>query len=113
MLIGAGVATIANYIVQSERAIHDPKTKFDVVENLTCAAIGAGVACLPDLLEPATSPNHRATCHSLLTFALLGGMVDKLRAEGQGSSPFVTLVLLPYLSHLGADALTPKCLPIC
>lgn len=113
MLIGAGVAAVANYLVQSERRVCDPTKQFDLVENLACAAIGAAVACVPDILEPATSPNHRATCHSLLTFALLTGLLNQMRTEGQGSSPFVTLVLLPYLSHLGADALTPKCLPVC
>lgn len=43
-----------------------------VLEALGGAVAGALGGCMPDLLEPATSPNHRSTCHSVAITAALG-----------------------------------------
>ena len=74
-------------------------------------------ASLPDVLEPATSPNHRQFCHSVV-FA--GGLVTGLKEIYQWTPEtplgrFVRDVLLSaglaYLIHLGVDATTAKSIP--
>lgn len=86
--------------------------------NLWLALAGAFGGKLPDLFEPATSPNHRKFLHSLCFLAgvcygvkriydwqpedLLGKIVKyALLACGIG-----------YISHLALDARTPKSLPL-
>ena len=76
---------------------------------------GAAIACVPDILEPALHPNHRALFHS---FATAGGIVyvNKAVLESLNISPEAKLGCVvasaAYLSHLGVDATTPRGLPI-
>lgn len=88
---------------------------------LAACTVGAAVALVPDKLEPALNPNHRALFHSLLTAAavIYGGKKswDYLKATG-GRSEDAWLALIAfsaaagYGSHLAADALTSKSLPL-
>jgi membrane-bound metal-dependent hydrolase YbcI (DUF457 family) len=115
MVGGAMAAGLVNVAVQLEAASNDPSHKFDWLELLLCCAAGAGAACLPDLLEPADSPNHRKFCHSLAAASLVGWTIsgkhiDELSPEAR------TLLLaagVGYLSHLALDGATPKCIPFC
>ena len=79
--------------------------------------VAAMTASLPDVLEPATSPNHRQFCHSVV-FA--GGVAAALNeiydwAPDTPLLQFVRDILisvgLAYLIHLGVDATTAKCIP--
>lgn len=78
-------------------------------------SIGGGiVASIPDLLEPATSPNHRGIFHSLLCglavfYVAFGKPSANLSLPNQFS---LRAVALSYLSHLFLDSLTPKSLPL-
>jgi inner membrane protein len=79
---------------------------------------GAAFTCLPDVLEPATSPNHRQFFHSLL-FAgvLVGGLVKLHKWEAESSSDkflrgLGMIAISAYLIHLALDATTPKSLPL-
>lgn len=85
------------------------------------AAVGASTAgslvgsMLPDILEPATSPNHRGLFHSLLFLGLLGGLLYWLWQRN--GRPHVGLAFAMGLvggcgSHLVADATTPHGLPL-
>ncbi len=77
--------------------------------------ISAGVAILPDILEPADSPRHRAFAHS----AVIGGTIAEI-ARKTWDSPDIpnrqkeetACVALAYLSHLVLDASTPASLPV-
>jgi membrane-bound metal-dependent hydrolase YbcI (DUF457 family) len=83
------------------------------------AGVVAGLASgLPDLLEPATSPNHRQFCHSVVFGAVLIAVLKKLY-EWIPATPgeqFMRDALLSigfgYLAHLGADATTAMGLPL-
>lgn len=79
---------------------------------------GAILTNLPDLLEPATSPNHRQFFHSLL-FAgvLVGGFVKLHKWEAESSSDkflrgLGMVAISAYLIHLALDATTAKSLPL-
>ena len=78
-------------------------------------AIGAGIGLLPDIIEPANGPAHRASAHSLAA----GGTVlyaakttwDSTTANSEQKAGFAALTAA-YLSHLIADSDTPAGLPI-
>jgi membrane-bound metal-dependent hydrolase YbcI (DUF457 family) len=76
---------------------------------------GAFAGCLPDILEPACSPNHRGVGHGLALLGLIG-FVAKNVLQNPDLTPETKLSVLigcaGYASHLGADAFTPKGLPL-
>lgn len=73
---------------------------------------------LPDILEPATSPNHRAFFHSLTFAAMLGVSLHKLhqwKTETEAERFLRSVGLLAgsaYLIHLALDFTTRKSLPL-
>lgn len=83
---------------------------------------------LPDILEPATSPNHRSFFHSFIFGLIVGGLSyytwrrlqDELtRNEADKVTTFkalileiVFIVLLCFSVHLVLDAFTKKSLPL-
>ncbi len=74
---------------------------------------------LPDLLEPASrGPHHRRFCHSVAAFCAVGyGVYKAYKWEPQTELEKclrITAIVIGagYLSHLIADASTPKGLPI-
>ena len=73
---------------------------------------------LPDILEPAMSPNHRAFFHSLAFAALLGAGLYKLntwRPETDAERLWRAIGMLAgsaYLIHLALDFTTSKSLPL-
>src|SRR5688500_11916920 len=93
LLIGAAVGITAYCVYQSYRRGEQPTVQFDVVEGLAWTTIGAAVACLPDILEPATSPNHRGTCHSWLMAAILSRSLIKLNSKSLTGLPIISLCL--------------------
>lgn len=83
--------------------------------RLVLSAIGGSFAgILPDYLEPAYDPNHRRFFHSI-TFQILcvAGVAGAWSRASRSDEPRIILTSLvyAYLSHLLADALTPKGLP--
>lgn len=86
-------------------------------EFLFCAGIGLLSGSAPDLLEPAVHPHHRQLAHSFTT----GGVLAKFAVEKCGSANCeweefskiaVACGIAGYVSHLAADACTPRCLPL-
>lgn len=82
-----------------------------VAKTVVGAVAGALAARLPDILEPATHPNHRGTAHSIavllgITFALVN------RYPNHPLSILIKPALAGYGSHLVLDARTPKRIPI-
>lgn len=85
---------------------------------LAAGAVGALCANLPDILEPATSPNHRKTCHSVaLAAVLMVGMKKAWQWEPEDDlGRLLRFVALAggagYLVHLALDATTRRSLPL-
>ena len=73
---------------------------------------------LPDLLEPATSPNHRQFFHSIAFASLLGVGLHKLHKwepedpANQFWRKAGMLAISAYLVHLALDFTTAKSLPL-
>ncbi len=83
-------------------------------EALGYGVVSAGVACLPDLLEPPLTPFHRDFFHSLV---LNGGVVMGIgwAWRNPNISPKVKIgmsaVGLAYVSHPFLDSMTPMGIP--
>lgn len=88
------------------------------VKPVLGAAAAALFTNLPDLLEPATSPNHRAIFHSIAFAAFLGSCLHQLNQwQPQSDSENLLkavgmLALSAYLIHLALDFTTSKSLPL-
>jgi membrane-bound metal-dependent hydrolase YbcI (DUF457 family) len=110
MLIG-GAAGITAYAVYC----HYQNREFKLLDAVGSAIISVVGGIAPDIIEPALDPNHRAFFHSLVGgTTLVHGVRKTWNAAGLSSEFKFVLALLAigYVSHLLADAATPKGLPL-
>jgi membrane-bound metal-dependent hydrolase YbcI (DUF457 family) len=116
--VGLGLVAIANLIQQNNRGKTDPYYKFDwselIAKSLAGASIGAFCGVLPDLLEPATCPQHRKFFHSIAAASMIGyGMHSANKGKlSENEKQLVNLMGFSYLSHLLLDGNTPYGLPL-
>lgn len=112
-LIGAATGAAVNTVCQWGRQNEQPDTKFDFGELFVCSLAAGGGACLPDLLEPADSPFHRQFFHSVVAAALVAYAMSAKHAFrlGWAGRMLLWMVGLGYLSHIAADATTPRSIP--
>lgn len=81
-------------------------------------ALASACGTLPDILEPASHPNHRQFFHSLAFAGLIGSSMYKIwnwetKDEFDGLLKTVGLIAGgSYLIHLLMDSTTPKSLPL-
>lgn len=120
---GAAIAGVVNLVWQWQRMnssgnppkdIGDFLSRIELIELGSVAVMGAAVGSIPDWLEPASNPNHRALFHSLLTaggvaYAGFGKHTNQLNPDARA---LVQSLCMAYLSHLSLDATTPKGLPL-
>lgn len=111
LVAGVGIAAVAMH--HEQRSGQQPTAM-----PLAAGALGALCTNLPDVLEPATSPNHRNIFHSVACAAAIA--VGLKRAwdwkpeDDLGRfARFVVLVAgAGYLAHLALDATTKRSLPL-
>lgn len=109
----AGVAIAAAAAHHEQRNGQQPTAM-----PLAAGALGAVCTNLPDILEPATSPNHRKVFHSVTcAVAVAVGMKKAWDWEPEDDLGrllrFVALVAgAGYLAHLALDATTKRSLPL-
>jgi len=93
----------------------DENTDSNILAN---AAIGYCLGSLPDILEPATNPNHRQFFHSFLVLGAVALGTKKAydwcpeSSYEQWIRKACLLVGSVYAVHLILDAGTPKSLPL-
>ncbi len=110
--LGAALAVGA---VTAAGTHNDEKT---VVKTATASILAYHLGTLPDLLEPATNPNHRQFFHSLAFLGLVGaGMYKLYKWETEDEmDKLIRFALLTaggaYVTHLLMDSSTSKGLPI-
>lgn len=107
-----GCAAGALVGLASEQASQDirPDAEINVERILACTAIGGLVGLIPDILEPATSSWHRKLAHSVVVGAAISTGLRRL--DGEDSTALTNATIFGYLSHLFADAMTPRSLPL-
>lgn len=115
---GAIAGGILNGIKQFNQMQSDPTKAFDFKELIGSAIAGSMISTLtcmlPDILEPATNPNHRQFFHSITAYGTviyLSHRVGKSQFSIEEQN-FLQCVLSGYASHLLADSQTPKGLNI-
>jgi membrane-bound metal-dependent hydrolase YbcI (DUF457 family) len=90
--------------------------KVELPDLIIAAAIGFVGGLLPDLLEPASNPNHRKFAHSILVAIGLFVVIGLIWRSSESISDEQRLALgsmvVAYLSHLMMDSTTPKCIPL-
>lgn len=91
--------------------------QFNLGEMLGCAAVSTAMALVPDIVEPALTPNHRGLAHSLMTGSvLLRVACERCATQNRHWEEFQKILFASaaagYLSHLVADGCTPRSLPL-
>ena len=82
------------------------------------AILATGFTKLPDMLEPATHPNHRQFFHSVTFAGMLGVATHKVycwKPDNPADETvrfFLLVCASAYFIHLLLDAGTPKSLPL-
>jgi len=109
------VAGFATGVFLAER---ERQTGIQTAQPLLGGTAAAFLTKLPDILEPATSPNHRQFFHSLtfagllcLAFKELGNWQPE-SAGGEFLKALGQVAIPAYLIHLLLDSLTAKSLPL-
>lgn len=76
---------------------------------------GSMIGLAPDVLEPATNPNHRSLFHSI-TFLIALGLgnlkIWQSKQIDEGQKLSISIISAAYGSHLLSDATTKKGLPL-
>ncbi len=117
-LLGLGLGLLFNAVKQQQRIDLNPDYKFDWGELALCglggSAIGAAAGVLPDIIEPATNPNHRKFFHSVTTGAVVSySMIKANQSElTEETKAVINIAGAGYLSHLLLDSETPKGIPL-
>ncbi len=109
-ILGALIAggTYSLYKLSKQQSIDPGEALLSVIGGAI-----AGVA--PDILEPATNPNHRSLFHSGATLALLNHGNRKVLHSAQFTESQKAILLslsTAYASHLVADGTTTKGVPL-
>ena len=86
------------------------------IEFLLSFGLGAAIGTAPDAFEPAIHSWHRGFGHSLtLGVGLVSVAANGCAEESTWSSAakvFAAVIVAAYVSHIVADALTPRGIPL-
>ena len=109
-LVGAGAGAIAYCLIR--KAQNQP---IEFPGLLGMGLVGGVAGLLPDIIEPATSPNHREIAHSFTALVAISSGINRLKENQNLESTQKELLLalaFGYGSHLLLDAGTPASLPV-
>jgi hypothetical protein len=115
---GALTAFLIDLLNQNKKIATGEQQEIDwgkiIGHSLLGYAAGAAIGVLPDLLEPATDPNHRNFFHSLTAASLLSYGLYKTHESNLDldAKRGISYAIAGYVSHLALDLETPKSLPL-
>lgn len=105
LLLGAATNVFCQYLAQKD----NPEREIDWGEVFVGGLAGLMAGLSPDMLEPATGPDHRGCFHSIAAGALV--FYASAGEHNQAFTPELRRVLYAasfgYLSHLALDSQTP------
>lgn len=105
-LVSLGLYGLYKYVKQER------PTALGAIGSLLLGGI-AGV--LPDIVEPATNPNHRSLFHSITLLAVLtygNKKVWESQNLTENQKLVISMLSTAYGSHLLSDSSTPKGIPL-
>lgn len=106
ILVSLGVYGLYKYLKKEK------PTLGGILSSIFMGGLGG---LLPDLLEPATNPNHRSFFHSILMLIILtSGNIKIWQYDGlnEETKLLLSIISSTYGSHLLIDATTTKGLPL-
>lgn len=114
LIVGLAVGAVVNGVIQWLEYLHDPAKRFDWGELIICSAASGAAALLPDILEPANSPNHRKFFHSIAAAGLVAYATSGRHTNNYSKLARKIFVVLGlgYLSHLALDCTTPRAIDL-
>lgn len=99
--------------VRYSQIMKEAGKEIDLTKVIGIGLLGAIAGILPDVLEPATNPNHRSICHSILAGAGVIALDSKINKDLDTEQKAMQSALFwAYGTHLILDAFTPKSLPV-
>jgi len=110
-VIVGGITGAVAYCIMKERQ----GEKSSLLEALAAAVAGGLIATIPDVLEPATDPNHRGPLHSVGALAACVAVIKKVldsREIASWAKVWSIVGAAAYASHLVLDGVSPKSLPL-
>lgn len=109
-IAGAVVGATVNVLVQSTEMAMDYDRPFDWGEFFLCTGAGAFAGLGPDILEPATSPNHRRFFHGVIVAALVAWAISGKHTLKLSRAARLALWVFgtSYLSHIALTAPLPS-----
>jgi inner membrane protein len=117
-IVGGVAAVLIDLALQNQQFQQGEINTIDLSQTIGRAILGAGIGAvggiLPDILEPATDPNHRKSFHSVAALYCLGfGLYKTYNGNlSIDAKHTITGASLAYASHLLLDAETPMGLPV-
>lgn len=110
-LLISGIGTFLFDVIEQNQE----KGIVDLKQSFFSGIFGAIGGIVPDLIEPATNPNHREFFHSGTMLGLIFLGENRLK-QNEIINPYLKKTIsdfsLGYKLHLVADATTPKSLPL-
>lgn len=109
-VLGALIALANDWTYKQKKG--QPMTFGDIIKSLVLGGL-AGMA--PDIIEPATSPNHRGFFHSVGMLKILAYAQDRTcQAQNltEAQKQLASTLIDAYTSHLLSDSTTQKGLPL-
>ena len=99
LVVGALAGGVVTYLLAKHEGSKDP-----FMEAIGGALGGLTTACLPDWIEPAFTPSHRASAHSVAAGAGVSMLIPALRQFAIDSRKYAET---PAFKTLGAEAVRP------
>ena len=109
-LVGAAIGAVAYCIIKKSQ-----DQPIELPGLFGMGLVGGVAGLLPDIIEPATSPNHRELAHSFAALIAVGAGINNLNERQDMDSAqkgLWNILALGYISHLFLEAGTPAGLPI-
>jgi len=108
------IAALQAYVSQVQRNGLPPDPARDLLAVTTARWMGTHIAMLPDLLEPAGSPDHRGFFHSVDVVRILEKMNLQTQVNPESdllSRIIVEMAVAAYRSHIELDSRTTMSVP--
>jgi membrane-bound metal-dependent hydrolase YbcI (DUF457 family) len=114
LIAGLAVGAVVNAAIQWLDRMEYPSKPFDWGELLLCSLAAGAAGLLPDILEPADSPDHRKFFHSLTVAGLVAQAISGKHTDdySEPGCRLLSALGMGYISHIALDCTTPAAIDL-